>query len=87
MQAAATFRVVFPGLPGREKIQSEAKTGFENDKTILALPALRQIVAAKKDVTGLRRAAVSRVINVVKCRGIRFADGVEGELRGLQFFH
>ncbi len=48
MQAPAMLRIVAPGLPGRQKIEPEPETGFENDETATALPALRQVVATEK---------------------------------------
>ncbi len=87
MQAAAALRVGQPGLPGSEKVEAETKAGFENDETILALPALRQLVAIEKDMARLCRAAVGRVINVVEAGGVGLADRVEFKVGWLEFFH
>ena len=79
--------IITPRLPGCQKIQPEAKTGFENDEAVLALPALRELIAAQKDMARLRRAAISGVLNVVKDGGVGLANGVESEAGRVGFFH
>ena len=64
VQPSAALRVGAPGLPGGEEVQPEAEAGFENDAAVASLPALRQFVAAEKDVARLRRAAVGGVIDI-----------------------
>ncbi len=66
MQTPAALWVGAPGLPGGEKVQAQPKAGFQDDKTVAPLPALRQVVAAEKDMACLRRAAMRRVVNVAK---------------------
>lgn len=87
MQALAARRIVAPGLPGGEEIQAQAEAGFENDKTVPALPAGRQIVAAEKDMAGLCRAAVGRVIDIAVGAGDRRAVGSEFEAGRDEAFH
>ena len=58
MQTPAALWVAAPGLPGGEKVQAQPKAGFQNDKTVAPLPALRQVVAAEKNMACLRRAAM-----------------------------
>ena len=87
MQVAAALRVGLPGLPGSQEVEAESKAGFKDDEAILALPALRQLVAVKKDMARLRRATVGRVIDVVEACGVRLADRIEFKAGGLEFFH
>ena len=53
MQATAALRIILPGLPDGQKIEAESEAGFEDDEAILALPALRQLVAVEKDMARL----------------------------------
>ena len=86
MQAAAGLRVVSPGLPGGEKVQPEAETGFEDDETVAVLPALRQVVTGNEDMPRLRQAAVHRVINIVEQGRAGRAVGAEFEAGRLEDF-
>lgn len=87
MQASAAFFVIFPGLPGGEKIEAQSETCLENDEAVLVLPTLRQVVAGQEDMARLRRTALRGVIDVVIDGGERRAVRRELEAGGLQFVH
>ena len=64
MQAVASRGVGTPGLPGGKEVEPEAEAGLEYDETLPLPPTRRKIVAAKKDMPGLSRAAVGRMVDV-----------------------
>jgi hypothetical protein len=87
MQAPAALRVVTPGLPGGQKVQPEAKAGFEDDEAVLALPALRQFVAARERHGGPAPGRQGRVVDIVEGEGVWRAVGVKFQAGRLEFFH
>ena len=67
MQARAALRIVAPGRPSREKVVSQAEARLQDDEAVFALPALRELVAAEKDVARLAGGACSGVVDIFKC--------------------
>ena len=63
------------------------KTGFEDDKAVLALPALRQAIAPEKNMAGLVGCAISRVIHVVVGEGKRITVARKFQASRLELFH
>jgi len=82
MQPLAALRVFAPGKPGSEEVQAETEAGLEDREDAPALPALRQPVAAEKNVPSLPRPAFRAVVDVAKFLGTRRAVRRESEPRG-----
>lgn len=53
MKPLRTIRTGSPGMPQRQEIMSQTKTGFTHRETALARPAIRQTVAPQKNLPGL----------------------------------
>ena len=64
MQALATRRIRPPRGAGRHEIEPEAKTCFDDGEYACAGPAVRQIVAVKKNVSRLIRPRLGAVIDI-----------------------
>src|SRR2546429_1144135 len=79
MQPAAARRVAPPGLPGGEEVGAEAEAGLEDHEALAAGPALRQAIAGKEHVPGLRRPPGGAVIPVAELLGPGRAVGGELE--------
>ena len=87
MQASAALRISLPGLPGSEKIQPGTEADFENDEAVTRLPAFRQPIAGEKNLPGLSRGAIGRVVNVIEPGGVELAALGMGKLRRPELFH
>src|ERR1700676_411189 len=64
MQALASCRIRLPRGAGRHEIESKAKAGLDDSECACAGPALRQIVAVKKNVSRLIRPRFGAVIHI-----------------------
>ena len=64
MQALASRRIRLPSGTGRHEIESQAKAGLDDREYARTGPALRQIIAVKKNVSRLIRARFGAVIDI-----------------------
>ena len=64
MQALASRGIRPPRGAGCHEIESQAKPGFDDGEYARAGPAVRQIVAVKKNVSRLIRARLGAVIHI-----------------------
>ncbi len=78
MQVLAVLRILTPGLPGGEEVETEAEAVFQDDEAFAAPPALRQSVAGNEHGARLAEAAGSGGVDVVVGFGVRGAFGGEG---------
>ena len=69
MQPARSSRVVAPGLPGRQEVDTQPEAGLDDHELRASSPARRQIVAAQEHVPGLtQRTAAAGVYIAVTAR-------------------
>ncbi len=64
MQALASRRIRPPRGEGRHEIESQAKAGLDDSECACARPAVRQIIAVKKNVSRLIRPRPGAVIDI-----------------------
>ena len=57
-------------LPGGEKIQAAAKSGFDNCELRDVTPATRQIIATEEHMPRFLDCTVHRMVNIAEARGI-----------------
>src|SRR5207237_10317060 len=81
MQALASRGIRPPRGAGCHEIESQAKPGFDDGEYARAGPAVRQIVAVKKNVSRLIRARLGAVIQMPELFRERRAWRIEGERR------
>lgn len=64
MQALASRGIRLPRGAGRHEIESQAKAGLDDGEYARAGPAVRQIIALKKNVSRLIRPRLGAVIDI-----------------------
>src|SRR5258706_13037240 len=85
MQPLASFRILAPRLPRRQKVEPEAEARFEDRERAPAAPALGQAVAGEKHMPRLREPALGAVVEVAELGRIRRAALGEREARGQEW--
>src|SRR5258706_2526674 len=79
VQPVATLRVLAPGLPCCEKIESETEAGLDNAENIRVRPARGQFVAVQKNVDRLAGPGRGAVVDVAILRRDRRPGLVESQ--------
>ena len=75
MEQPGPQRVSFPGGPGDQKIQPQAKTGLQYAPLRLPGPGFRQTAALEENVARLLHAAKLAAVAVAKARTVGAAAG------------
>ena len=73
MQPAAAVRVILPGAPGDEEVETEPESRLEDDVALAPRPARREFVPRQEYMLRLRRPAIRAVVDVAVGRRIRRA--------------
>src|SRR5207237_10737451 len=70
MQQAAAVRVILPGAPGDQEVETEAESRLEDDVALAPRPARREFVPRQEYMLRLRRPAIRAVVDVAVGRRI-----------------
>ena len=85
MEPGGGLGVLFPALPGSQKIEARAKAQFSHGESLSSAPAFRQEITRQENTAALFQSPVGRKINIAVFPRPGKAGGVEFQGGGFHF--